>query len=139
MKPVPPRLVLPSTTKREALVAIIAGLLVLVFVGYGIMQMAKPAPVNSNQLTGVIVGKEFTPMKERRITFSGKKLKSAREIDGEYVLKVRVMPESRVYDVPVEKAQYESQKEGDTMTFLRPESEQREAIASHPEGPNTRA
>ena len=123
MKPVPPRLVLPSTTKREALVAIAAGLLVLVFVGYGIMQMAKP--VQGNQLTGVIVGKEFTPMKERQITFSGKQLKSAREIAGEYVLKVRVAPQNRVYDVPVEKADYESKKEGDTMTFLRPESEQR--------------
>ena len=123
MKPVPPRLVLPSSTKREALIAIVAGLLVLAFVGYGIMQMAKP--VQGNQLTGVIVGKEFTPLKERQITFSGKKLKGTREIDGEYVLKVRVMPENRVYDVPVEKAQYESQKEGDTMTFLRPESEQR--------------
>ena len=122
MNPVPPRVVLPSTTKRDALIAIIAGLLVLVFVGYGIMQMAKP--VQGNTLTGVIVGKEFTPMKERQITFSGKQLKSARVIDGEYVLKVRVMPESRVYDVPVEKAQYEAKKEGDAMTFLRPESEQ---------------
>ena len=123
MKPVPPRLVLPSTTKREALVAIVAGLLVLAFVIYGIMQMAKP--VQGNQLTGVIVGREFTPMKERQITFSGKQLKSAREIDGEYVLKVRVVAGNRVYDVPVEKAQYEAKKEGDAMTFLRPESEQR--------------
>ena len=123
MNPVPPRVVLPSTTKRDALIAIVAGLLVLAFVGYGIMQMARP--VQGNQLTGVIVGKEFTPMKERQITFSGKKLKSARVIDGEYVLKVRVMPENRVYDVPVEKAQYEAKKEGDAMTFLRPESEQR--------------
>ena len=124
MKPDPPRLVLPSSTKREALIAIVAGLLVLVFVIFAIMQMAKPAPVSSNQLTGLIVGKEFTPMKERQITFSGKKLKGARDIDGEYVLKVRVMPENRVYDVPVEKAQYEAKKEGDAMTFLRPESEQ---------------
>ena len=123
MKPVPPRVVLPSTTGRDALIAIVAGLLVLAFVGYGIMQMAKP--VQGNQLTGVIVGKEFTPLKERQITFSGKKLKGTREIDGEYVLKVRVMPENRVYDVPVEKAQYEAKKEGDAMTFLRPESEQR--------------
>ena len=122
MNSVPPRVVLPSTTRRDALVAIVAGLLVLAFVGYGIMQMAKPA--KGNQLTGVIVGKEFTPLKERQITFSGRQLKSARETDGEYVLKVRVAKENRIYDVPVEKAEYEAKKDGDAMTFLRPESEQ---------------
>ena len=124
MKPVPPRVVLPSTTGRDALIAMVAGLLVLGFVGYGIMQMSKPVPVSKNQLTGLVVGKEFTPQKERQISFSGKKLKSAREIDGEYVLKVRVAKENRVYDVPVEKTQYESKKEGDAVTFARPESEQ---------------
>ncbi len=123
MKPVPPRVVLPSTTKRDALIAIVAGLFVLGFVVYGIMQMSKP--VEGNRLTGVIVGREFTPQKERQITFSGTKLKSAREIDGEYVLKVRVVKENRVYDVPVEKEQYEAKKEGDSMSILRPESEQR--------------
>lgn len=122
MTPVPPRLVLPKTTKRDTIIAIIAGLLVLVFLGYGIMQMGRPA--NGNQLTGVIVGKEFTPQRERQITFSGRKLKSARETDGEYICKVRVAKENRVYDVPVEKADYETRKVGATMTFLRPESEQ---------------
>lgn len=125
MNPVPPRVVLPSTTKRDALIAVVAGVLVLGLVIFGIMEMAKPAPPSPNLLTGVVVGKQFTPLKERQITFSGKKLKGVREIDGEYVLKVRVPPENRVYDVPVEKPQYEAKKEGDTLTFLRPESEQR--------------
>jgi len=122
MSAVPPRYVVPSTTKREALVAVIAGLLVLAFVIYGIIQMGKPA--RGNQLTGVIVGKEFTPQKERQIVFSGRQLKAAREIDGEYVFKVRVGQEKRVYDVPVEKDEYLARKEGDTMSFMRPESEQ---------------
>ncbi len=123
MNPPAPRVVIPSTTKRDALVAIIAGLLVLVFVGYGIMQMSRP--VVGNKLTGVVVGKVFTPQKEQIIDFSGRKITSTREIDGEYVLKVRVEKENRVYEVPVEKPMYESKKEGDEMTFLRPESEQR--------------
>jgi len=123
MTPPPARFVLPRTTKREALTAILAGLLVLAFVAYGIMQMAKPVP--GNDLTGVIVGRQFTPQKERQISFSGTKISKVREIDGEYVLKVRVAPENRVYDVPVEKPVYESKKEGDSMTFMRPESEQR--------------
>ena len=123
MNPPAPRIVIPSTTKRDAFVAIIAGLLVLVFVGYGILQMSRP--VAGNKLTGVVVGKTFTPQKEQIIDFSGRKIERTREIDGEYVLKVRVEPENRVYEVPVEKPMYESKKEGDAMTFLRPESEQR--------------
>ncbi len=122
MSAVPPRFVVPSTTKRDAFIAVIAGLFILAFVVFGIIQMGKPA--RGNQLTGVIVGKEFTPQKERQITFSGRQLKSAREIDGEYVFKVRVAKENRVYDVPVAKDEYQAKKEGDTMSFLRPESEQ---------------
>lgn len=122
MSAVPPRFVVPSTTKRDAFVAVLAGLFVLAFVVYGIIQMGKP--MRGNQLTGVIVGKEFTPQKERQITFSGRQLKSAREIDGEYLFKVRVAKENRVYDVPVEKEEYQAKKEGDAMTFMRPESEQ---------------
>ena len=123
MNPPAPRLVLASTTKRDAFIAIFAGLLVLAFVGYGILQMSRP--VAGNTLTGVVVGKTFTPQKEQMIDFSGRKIERTREIDGEYVLKVRVEKESRVYEVPVEKPMYESKKEGDAMTFLRPESEQR--------------
>ncbi len=124
MTPAPqPRVVIPKTTKREALTAFIAGVLVLVFVVYGILQMGKPVP--GNDLTGVVVGKEFTPQKERQISFSGNKISKVREIDGEYVLKIRVEAQNRVYEVPVEKAVYEAKKEGDPMTFLRPESEQR--------------
>ena len=123
MNPLAPRIVIASTTKRDAFIAIIAGLLVLVFLGYGIMQMSRP--VTGNKLTGVVVEKTFTPQKEQMIDFSGRKIERTREIDGEYVLKVRVEAENRVYEVPVEKPVYESKKEGDAMSFLRPESEQR--------------
>lgn len=122
MSTVPPRYVAPSTAKRDAFVAVAAGLLVLAFLIFGIMQMGKPAL--GNQLTGVIVGKEFTPLKERQIEFSGRQLKAAREIDGEYVFKVRVPEASRVYEVPVEKEEYLAKKVGDQMTFVRPSSEQ---------------
>ena len=83
------------------------------------------APVPGNKLTGVVTGKEFTPFKERQIDFSGRKIEAAREVDGEYVLKVRVDSEHRTYEVPVEKPVYETKKAGDSFTFLRPLSEQR--------------
>jgi hypothetical protein len=124
MNPKDPHVVVPNTTRREALLAAVAGLLVLAFVGYGILHMSRP--VTGNRLTGVIVGKEFVKQnKEERISFSGRKIENVKEIDGEYVLKVRVEKENRVYDVPVEKDVYDTKKEGDSLEFLRPESEQR--------------
>ncbi len=123
MNPPPPRVVLPSTTKRDALFATLAGLLVLGFVAFGVVHMSRP--VQGNKLTGVLVEKTFAPQKERQIDFSGRKIQKTREIDGEYLFKVRVEAQNRTYDVPVEKPMYEEKKVGDTVTFLRPESEQR--------------
>jgi hypothetical protein len=115
--------VLPATTKRDALLATIAGLLILGFIVFGVVEMSRP--VAGNKLTGVILEKSFAPQKERQVDFTGGRIDRTREIDGEYVLKVRVEKENRVYDVPVEKALYESRKVGDSITFMRPESEHR--------------
>jgi hypothetical protein len=116
-------LVLPSTTKRDALIAAIAGIIVLAFVGYGIVHMASP--VQGNKLSGTIVEKIFIPQKEERINFSGRRIEGTKEIAGEFILKVRVDPDGRIYEVPVEEPQYHSKKVGDTLIFLRPPSEQR--------------
>ena len=118
-----PRVIIPSTSKRDVCIAVAAGLLVLAFIGYGVMHMA--APVTGNKLTGVVVGREFTPFKERQVSFNGRKIEGVQEIDGEYVLKVRVDATHRTYDVPVEKPIYEAKKDGDSLTFIRPPSEQR--------------
>jgi hypothetical protein len=114
--------VVPNTTKRDTLVAMLIGVVVLGFVGYGVMHMAQP--VSGNKLTGTVVEKVFTPLAERQVSFSGRQIKETKEIAGEYVLKVRVDPGGRIYEVPVEQYGYDSQKVGDTMTFLRPPSEQ---------------
>jgi hypothetical protein len=118
-----PRVIIPDTSKREVFIAIAAGLLVLAFIGYGVMRMA--APVTGNKLAGIVVGREFTPFKERQVSFNGRKIEGVQEIDGEYVLKVRVDAMHRTYYVPVEKPLYEAKKDGDTLTFIRPLSEQR--------------
>jgi len=118
-----PRVIIPNTSKRDILIAFAAGLLVLAFIVYGVMQMA--APVVGNRVTGVVVGREFTPFKERQVSFNGRKIEGVEEIDGEYVLKVRVDSAHRTYEVPVEKPVYESKKDGDSLTFIRPPSEQR--------------
>ena len=118
-----PRVIIPNTSKRDICIAVAAGLLVLAFIGYGVMRMA--APVTGNKLTGVVVGREFTPFKERQVSFNGRKIEGVQEIDGEYVLKVRVDAAHRTYEVPVEKPIYEAKKDGDSLTFIRPPSEQR--------------
>lgn len=119
-KPTP--LVVPATGRREAIIAIVSGLVVLAFIFYGVMHMA--APVQGNKLTGVVLEKSFTPQKEQQISFNGRKIEGTKEIDGEYILKVRVESQNRIYEVPVEKPLYESKQVGDSMTFLRPPSEQ---------------
>ena len=120
----PPRVIVPNTTRRDTLIAIVVGVALLVFVGFGVMTMSAPH-TSANILTGVVVEKQFTPQKEEQVSFSGRKLQGTKQIDGEYVLKVRVEKENRTYDVPVEKPVYESKREGDTLEFVRPPSEQR--------------
>ena len=114
--------IVPSTATRDAILAVLGGLVVLAFVFYGVIHMAQP--VTGNKLTGTVVEKIFTPQKEERISFSGRHLEGTKEIAGEYVLKVRVEAEKRTYEVPVAQSVYDAKKAGDTFTFLRPPSEQ---------------
>jgi hypothetical protein len=118
----PAPFVAPGTGRRDALIAIIAGLVVLAFIGYGVLQMSES--VAGNKLTGTIIEKIFTPQKERQVSFNGRRIEGAKEIAGEFVLKVRVEKQHRTYEVPVEQSVYESKNVGDQLTFLRPPSEQ---------------
>ena len=125
MNPAPqPRLVLKTNTVRDATIAIISVVLLLGLLAFGVMQLREKPQGNS--LKGEIVEKVFTPMKEEIVEFSGRRLKATRQSEGEFVLKVRVDSEGgRVFDVPVSKAIYVSKKTGDSMTFIRPRSEQK--------------
>lgn len=124
MNPPGPRVILPDTSRRDTIIAIAIGAVVLLFVGLGIVSMSKPH-ASANTLVGVVVGKQFTPQKEEQVSFSGRRLEGTKQIDGEYVLKLRVEKENRTYDVPVEKPIYQGKKEGDEVEFVRPPSEQR--------------
>jgi hypothetical protein len=119
-----PRVIIPDTKRRDTIIAVVVGAILLLFVAFGVKTMSKPHP-SANTLTGVVVAKQFTPMKEQQVSFSGRKLEGTKQIDGEYVLKVRVEKENRTYDVPVEKPVYQGKNEGDTIEFVRPPSEQR--------------
>lgn len=125
MKPdEPPKRRFRDVTFRQALVAAICGGLVLAFIVFGVISFVRDAErVRRNTLTGFIIEKQFTPAPEQQISVGSKGLKS-RHVEGEFVLKVRVDAENRVFEVPVEKQLYEARAVGDTVTFQRPPSEQ---------------
>ena len=125
MNPAPqPRVVLKNHTVRDAAIAAACIAAILALLVWGVAQLReKPA---GNTLTGEIIAKEFTPLKEEIVEFSGRRLKATRQSEGEFVFKVRVASEGgRIFDVPVTKAAYQAKKEGDAMTFVRPRSEQK--------------
>ena len=125
MNPAPqPRVVLKSNSARETAIAIACVAAILGVLVWGVMQLReKPA---GNTLTGEIVAKEFTPLKEEIVEFKGRSLKATRTSEGEFLLKVRVDSEGgRIFEVPVGKAAYQAKKEGNSMTFVRPRSEQK--------------
>ena len=125
MNPAPqPRVVIKSNTARDAAITIAAVALLVALLIFGVMQLREKP--HGNSLRGEIIGKVFTPMKEEIVEFNGRHMKSNRQSEGEFVLKVRVDSEGgRVFDVPVPKSIYVSKNPGDAMTFIRPKSEQK--------------
>jgi hypothetical protein len=125
MNPPPPaRVIVKRTTLRDAMIggAFIVGILALL--AYGVVHLAEKP--KGNRLAGEVVAREFKPLKEQLVDFSGNTLKRTRESNGEYTLKVRVDSEGgRIFDVPVSEATYESIKPGDSFEFMRPLSEQK--------------
>ncbi len=119
----PPRVVVPNRTLRDALLAGAAGFLAIGLLCYGILRLnAESVQARSRTATGTVLEKVFTPAPEEQISVGRKGLKT-KEIEGEYVLKVRVSKEDRVFEVPVEKSVYLSKEPGASITFLRPPSE----------------
>ena len=125
MNPAPqPRVVIKSNAARDAVITIAAVTALVALLIFGVVQLREKPQGNS--LRGEIIEKVFTPMKEEIVEFNGRRMKSNRESDGEYMFKVRVDSEGgRVFDVPVPKSIYVSKNPGDAMTFIRPKSEQK--------------
>ena len=122
--PSPAPVPVKSTALRDAVIAGFFIIGILALLAYGIVQLAEKP--KGNVLTGEVVGREFKPLKEQLVEFSGNTLKRTRESKGEYKLKVRVDSEGgRLFDVPVSQATYESRKVGDSLEFVRPLSEQK--------------
>ncbi len=110
---------LPSTQRRDTLIAIGAGLAMLVFVLYAIFYFSRQAD-STGGIAGIIVSKEFVPRPETQITVGQGGL-SRRAIAGEYSFRVQTGGENGpLYRVQVNAATYTSHQVGDTFFFLRP-------------------
>lgn len=119
-----PRVVIKNNTARDFAITVVAVVALLGLLVFGVMQLREKP--KGNALKGEITEKVFTPLKEEIVEFSGRHLKATRESDGDYLFKVRVDSENgRVFEVPVPKSIYVSKKVGDSMTFIRPKSEQK--------------
>lgn len=124
-EPSSPSRAIRDTSRRDTALAVICGLLVLGFVGYGVMGLSsRQEAASTNMLSGKVVAKKFTPAPQEEISFGQKGLKASRTA-GEYVLEVRVPSEGgRIFQVPVDARIYEAARVGSSQTFLRPRSEQ---------------
>ncbi len=125
MNPAPPnRVVVQPSSRKEIAITISCVVLLLALLAGGVMQLREKP--KGNGVKGMIVEKVFTPLKEEIVEFSGKHLQATKASEGEFVFKVRVDSEdARVFEVPVSKAVYDSKKVGDSMSFIRPRSEQK--------------
>jgi hypothetical protein len=102
--------------KKDIVIGIAAGALILGFVLFGIKSMSNR--VVDKGLTGTITAKHFAPQQEQQITI-GKGGMHERKLEGEYTFEVSA--ENKIYTVWVDKSVYDSRKVGDHFYFLRPQ------------------
>ncbi|HEV7403193.1 MAG TPA: hypothetical protein VGO11_09715 [Chthoniobacteraceae bacterium] len=118
-------LVIPDSSKRDTIIALLCGggVLLLIVFGMYLLQSEKGKP-STNQLTGIIVAKNDSGEKEKEISLGKKGLKS-KETDSGFSFTVHVASENRDFEVPVNEGLFRARKIGDSQSFIRPPSEQK--------------
>ena len=115
-----PKLVVSGVNRRDVL---IGGAIAVALLGFIALAIFSSGSGPKNLITGVIRKHLSTGEREVRLTVSTKGVKE-KTADTGYSLKVWVESENREYEVMVEKGVWEKKKDGDTIEFLRPPSEQ---------------
>ncbi|MEI7957918.1 MAG: hypothetical protein WCI40_02325 [Verrucomicrobiota bacterium] len=105
--------VVPSSARRDLLIGLAVGLVVMALIIFGVVSMA--GGVTGTTLNGKIVAKNFTPFEEKQVTF-GKG--GVHQRDGDYVLECEA--KGRLYLVAVDKETYNATKVGGPYLFPRP-------------------
>jgi len=71
--PKPGPVIIPAVSRRETIIAFASGLTVLGLLAYGVLQMGDgQQKASSNTLTGKVIGRSFTPLKEEVIVRDAK-------------------------------------------------------------------
>jgi len=120
-QPKRPKLIVPSVNRRDVIIGVVIALALLGFIIAAIVFSGSPP---RNLITGVVKSHLSTGERETLMTVS-KKGVSEKTADTGYSLKVWVESEKREFEVMVEKEVWDKKKDGDTIEFLRPPSEQR--------------
>ncbi len=118
--PPPPvsRRIVPDSRKRDTLIAVVAGAVILGVILYAVYDFSRGVS-ESGRVEGIIVQKHFEPQPETQITV-GKNGLNTRRIDGEYSFDVRMPQENdKVYKVIVGKPDYETRRVGERFSFYR--------------------
>ena len=106
-----------DTTRRDALIAIVSGFLVLAFIIYAIFYLS--GRVTGHNIKGVITAKRFQPDPQTQITIGQQGL-SKKKVAGEYTFEVSEDSTQRTYVVWVDPRVYQAKKVGDAFEFPRP-------------------
>ena len=115
-----PRVVVPRVNRRDILIGVVIAIAAIAFIVAAIFQSGR-AP--GNLITGVVRERSAPAPRETLMTVSRKGV-TEKTADTGYSLKVWVESEKREYEVMVSKEDWDKTKDGETMTFLRPKSEQ---------------
>lgn len=108
--------VVQSTNRREVVIAVLVGIVLVAFLGFGITRMGKQA--SGASLTGTITEKNFEPFPETRISIGSQGV-DRQQVEGDYTFNVRV-PGGRDYTVWIDRTIYDAKKVGDEFRFPRP-------------------
>ena len=120
-QPPRPRVVVSGVNRRDILIGV---LIALVGIGFIVAAIFQTGRTPGNLLTGIVRERSVAAPRETLMTVSRKGV-TEKTADTGYSLKVWVESEKREYEVMVEKDIWEKKKNGDTLEFLRPPSEQR--------------
>jgi hypothetical protein len=114
----PPVRVVARSSRREIILGVLVGVVLLAIVLYGVLNMG--AKVTGKGLTGRITEKHFMPEEPSTEITIGKGGVSQRDVDGTYTFVLWVEAEKKYYTVWVDKSVYETRSIGEDYFFLRP-------------------
>ena len=125
-KPPGPRVIVSCVSRRDIIIGVLVGIAVIGFIVFAVF--FSGGYKERNKLDGIVRGHNAPGLRETQMTMGLEKIArkpvTEKTIDTGYSLKVWVESEKREYEVMVSKEDWDKTKDGDTLSFMRPKSEQ---------------